>query len=153
VASALQPVGDNLWIADGPIVDFYFFPLNGRAIAAGADHGPAARPVHLVPAGTIPFGQRSCASSSPYARCMTAPCRRTATPGIVDCSCPIFNGPHDLGVDQGKCGLDGGLIWFSAFHSQVERRLRARRKPHARVVTRRKHTQDAMTQASWETEL
>ena len=64
----------------------------------------------------IPFGHKSCTSSSPYAGCMTAPCRRTATPGIVDCSCPIFNGPHDLGVAQGQCSLEDGLIWSSAFY-------------------------------------
>jgi len=67
-------------------------------------------------AGKIPFGHKSCPSSSAYAGCMTAACRRTAPPGIVDCSCPIFKGPHDLSVDQGKCSLDGGLIWSSAYY-------------------------------------
>ncbi len=66
-------------------------------------------------ASKIPFGHKNC-TSAPYAGCMTAPCRRTATPGIVDCSCAIFNGAHDLGVDQGKCSLDEGLVWSSAFY-------------------------------------
>ena len=34
MASALQPVGDNLWIADGPIVDFYSFPYPTRMAVA-----------------------------------------------------------------------------------------------------------------------
>jgi hypothetical protein len=63
----------------------------------------------------LPFGHTQCAPA-PYAGCMTAPCRRTSTPGIVDCSCPIFKGAYDIGVNNGKCALGGGLIWSAAFY-------------------------------------
>lgn len=63
----------------------------------------------------IPLGHTKCAPG-PYAGCMTAPCRRSATPGIVDCSCPIYSGPNDLGVSNGKCSLSGGLIWSAAYY-------------------------------------
>ncbi len=66
-------------------------------------------------AGKIPFGHSRC-DSSPYAGCMTAPCRRTATPGIVDCSCPMFSGPHELGTDHGDCNAGDGLVWSSAYY-------------------------------------
>ncbi|HVA41537.1 MAG TPA: hypothetical protein VNF49_12780, partial [Candidatus Binataceae bacterium] len=70
-------------------------------------------------AGKIPFRHARCASG-PYAGCMTAPCRRTATPGIVDCSCPIFNGPHELSVNHGNCSLGDGLVWSSAYYPKWE---------------------------------
>lgn len=66
-------------------------------------------------ANKIPFGHSRCDSGA-YAGCMTAPCRRTATPGIVDCSCPIFSGPHELGTDHGDCNAGDGLVWSSAYY-------------------------------------
>lgn len=66
-------------------------------------------------AGKFPMGHTKCGSGA-YAGCMTAPCRRTGTPGIVDCSCPIFTGPNDLGVSNGKCNLGDGGIWSAAFY-------------------------------------
>jgi hypothetical protein len=66
-------------------------------------------------ADKLPFGHSRC-GSGPYAGCMTAPCRRTATPGIVDCSCPIFSGPYELGSNHGNCDAGDGLVWSSAYY-------------------------------------
>ena len=35
-----------------------------------------------------------------YAGCMTAPCTRTAEDGIVNCECPTFPGPFQIGLND-----------------------------------------------------
>ena len=62
------------------------------------------------------LGSTSCgASEPPYAGCMTAPCTRTDEPGIVECSCPLFNGEYQVGQDEVSCDLGGDLVWSAAF--------------------------------------
>jgi hypothetical protein len=58
-----------------------------------------------------------------YAGCMTAPCKRTGktdpttTLGLVQCGCPTFTGPYQVGtaISQDDCGLDGNYIWSAAY--------------------------------------
>ena len=45
------------------------------------------------------IGQTNC-SRAPYVGCMTAPCFATDQPGIVQCSCPVFDGPYQVGQDR-----------------------------------------------------
>jgi hypothetical protein len=51
----------------------------------------------------------------PYAGCMTAPCFKTKTPGIVQCSCPVFDGPYQVGQNDQACTLGGDLVWSGAY--------------------------------------
>ena len=60
------------------------------------------------------LGQTNCVSA-PYAGCMTAPCFPTDKPGIVECSCPVFNGLFQVGQNGETCSLGGNLVWSAAF--------------------------------------
>jgi hypothetical protein len=50
-----------------------------------------------------------------YAGCMTAPCFKTNQAGIVNCSCPVFDGPYQVGQNDQACTLGGGLTWSAAY--------------------------------------
>ena len=54
-------------------------------------------------------------SQAPYAGCMTAPCSKTDQTGIVQCSCPVFNGPYQVGQNEQQCTLGSDLIWSAAY--------------------------------------
>ncbi|MGO9061848.1 MAG: hypothetical protein ACLQU2_31435 [Candidatus Binataceae bacterium] len=60
------------------------------------------------------LGQTNC-SRAPYVGCMTAPCFATNQPGIVQCSCPVFDGPYQVGQNGQACTLGGDLVWSAAF--------------------------------------
>jgi hypothetical protein len=60
------------------------------------------------------IGQTNCGTSL-YAGCMTAPCDATTTPGIVNCSCPTFNGPYQVGQNEQACTLGDNLVWSAAY--------------------------------------
>lgn len=62
------------------------------------------------------LGSTDCGTSL-YAGCMTAPCKRTSTKGIVECSCPTFNGPYQVGstIDSEQCLLGSDLVWSAAY--------------------------------------
>ncbi|HEY2107579.1 MAG TPA: hypothetical protein VGH29_17395 [Candidatus Binataceae bacterium] len=62
------------------------------------------------------IGQTNCGKAA-YAGCMTAPCYRTGKPGTVDCQCPVFDGPYQLGqtLPAQECTLDQGLVWSAAY--------------------------------------
>jgi hypothetical protein len=60
------------------------------------------------------IGQTSCASA-PYVGCMTAPCFNTNNPGIAQCSCPVFDGPYQVGQNAQSCTLGDGLVWSAAY--------------------------------------
>jgi hypothetical protein len=62
------------------------------------------------------LGSTSCSSAEPpYAGCMTAPCQRTDQPGIVECSCPVFPGPYQVGQSGVSCDLGDDLVWSAAY--------------------------------------
>ncbi len=52
--------------------------------------------------------------TAPYAGCMTAPCFKTTQAGIVNCSCPVFNGPYQVGQTDQACTLGDNLVWSAA---------------------------------------
>ncbi len=60
------------------------------------------------------IGQTSCASA-PYGGCMTAPCFATGESGIVECSCPVFDGPYQVGQNRQACSLGDDLVWSAAY--------------------------------------
>src|SRR5262249_42136336 len=68
--------------------------------------------------------------AQPYAGCMTAPCAKTGETDpntglpVVQCACPVFDGPYQVGQDKATCDLrtappskGGGanLAWSAAF--------------------------------------
>jgi hypothetical protein len=65
-----------------------------------------------VPSNGI--GQTSCASA-PYVGCMTAPCFEDGKSGLVRCSCPVFDGPFQIGQNDQTCSLGGDLVWSAAY--------------------------------------
>jgi hypothetical protein len=60
------------------------------------------------------IGQTGC-TQAPYAGCMTAPCFKTGNPGIVQCSCPVFDGPYQVGQNNQACNLGDDLVWSAAY--------------------------------------
>ncbi len=68
------------------------------------------------------LGQTNC-SEGLYAGCMTAPCQRTSTEGIVECSCPTFEGLYQVGTalqnPSEECTLEDSLVWSAAFGPDV----------------------------------
>jgi hypothetical protein len=72
-----------------------------------------------------PIGSTDCSSDatrSPYAGCMTAPCFGAPAPGpdphtvTINCDCPIYDGPYQIGkdVDPSQCD-DAPMAWSAAF--------------------------------------
>jgi hypothetical protein len=65
----------------------------------------------------------------PYAGCMTAPCKSTVDPvtglpprdpvtghELVQCACPTYTGPYQVGYPNGNaCGLGGDNVWSAAY--------------------------------------
>ena len=60
------------------------------------------------------LGLTNC-STSQYAGCMTAPCFKTGQPQIDTCSCPVFNGPYQVGTSDSACTLGDDLVWSAAY--------------------------------------
>jgi hypothetical protein len=60
------------------------------------------------------IGQTSC-TAEPYAGCVTAPCLPTDQAGIVNCSCPTFDGPYQVGQNAQICTLGDNLVWSAAY--------------------------------------
>jgi hypothetical protein len=46
---------------------------------------------------------------------MTAPCQRTDKPGIVDCSCPTYDGPYHVRQSEVSCDLGDDHVWSAAY--------------------------------------
>ena len=67
-----------------------------------------------VPEETI--GCTDCTEPQLYAGCMTAPCTRTDEDGIVNCLCPTFDGPYQVGLNNQACNLGEELVWSAAFN-------------------------------------
>ncbi len=73
----------------------------------------------------LPISQTTCETPALYAGCMTAPCKRTGdidpTTGLplVQCACPTFDGPYQVGQDLSQtgqqCVLGGNFVWSAAF--------------------------------------
>ena len=61
--------------------------------------------------------------SAAYAGCMTAPCKETGktdpTTGLplVQCGCPVYDGPYQVGQEISKtdCHLGGNYVWSAAY--------------------------------------
>jgi hypothetical protein len=51
---------------------------------------------------------------APYAGCMTAPCKMTAS-GFAQCSCPVFWGPFQVPKANAQCELGDHLVWSGSY--------------------------------------
>lgn len=67
------------------------------------------------------LGQTNCPMSL-YAGCMTAPCWADpdAPPGTINCMCPTYDGPFQIGAFDTACPLDGDLVWSAAYNPTEE---------------------------------
>ncbi|HEX9665874.1 MAG TPA: hypothetical protein VGA95_04865 [Thermodesulfobacteriota bacterium] len=61
------------------------------------------------------IGQTNCTQAL-YAGCMTAPCIKTDEEGIVDCLCPTFDGPYQIGLNNQTCDIGPEFVWSAAFN-------------------------------------
>ena len=89
--------------------------INNQTLIPGADL-LSAFSFDCIP--TNGLGITNC-EQAPYAGCMTAPCYRTsdtAKTGIVQCSCPVYNGPYQVGEDYQECTLGDDLVWSAAYN-------------------------------------
>lgn len=87
--------------------------VNANTLIPGADM-VSTFSFDCVPTDGI--GSTNCQANL-YAGCMTAPCKRTGTDGIVECSCPTYNGPYQVGstIEPERCLLGNDLVWSAAY--------------------------------------
>lgn len=89
--------------------------INQKKLIPGADL-ISTFSLDCVPSDGL--GLTNCGQAT-YAGCMTAPCKRTGSKGIVECSCPTYDGPYQVGATladpQTQCTLGGDLVWSAAF--------------------------------------
>jgi hypothetical protein len=94
--------------------------VNSAPVCQSVNHGnliPGTKLYSTFSFDCIPtngIGQTSC-TTAPYAGCMTAPCFPTDQPGIVQCSCPTFDGPYQVGQNGHMCSLGDDLVWSAAY--------------------------------------
>src|SRR5208283_1619397 len=94
--------------------------LNSAPVCANVNRGnliPGSSVYSTFSFDCVPengIGLTNCAQEQ-YAGCMTAPCFKTSQAGIVNCSCPTFNGPYQVGQNDQACTLDDNLVWSAAY--------------------------------------
>jgi hypothetical protein len=94
--------------------------LNSAPVCANVNQGnliPGSSVYSTFSFDCVPengLGLTDC-GTAPYAGCMTAPCFKTNQAGIVNCSCPVFNGPYQVGQNDQACSLGGDLTWSAAY--------------------------------------
>jgi hypothetical protein len=92
--------------------------INNNTLIPGAD---LISTFSLYLEKQIPIHETSCATSAAYAGCMTAPCKRTGKidPNtnlpLVQCGCPTFTGPYQVGTATDQCVLGGNYVWSAAY--------------------------------------
>jgi hypothetical protein len=92
--------------------------INNNTLIPGAD---LISTFSLYLKKEIPISLTSCPTSSAYAGCMTAPCKRTGKidPKIrlplVQCGCPVFTDPYQVGTTTDHCVLEGNYVWSAAY--------------------------------------
>lgn len=96
---------------DAPVCQF----INQNLLFPGAD---LISTFSFTCVPELGIGMTDCTTKpfTTYAGCMTAPCKRSDTPGIVNCSCPTFTGPHQLGQNLQSCTLNDNLVWSAAYN-------------------------------------
>jgi len=92
--------------------------INNNTLIPGAD---LISTFSLYLREQIPISLTSCPTPSAYAGCMTAPCKRTGKIDpktrlpLVQCGCPVFTGPYQVGTTTDHCVLEGNYVWSAAY--------------------------------------
>ena len=92
-----------------PVCDY----INRNTLFPGADRVSA---FSFDCALEAPIGQTQCSTPAPYAGCMTAPCTTTNQEGVVECQCPVYDGPYQIGQSGQVCELGSDMVWSAAFN-------------------------------------
>lgn len=94
--------------------------LNSAPVCQSVNNGtliPKAQMFSTFSFDCVPtngIGQTNC-GQAPYVGCMTAPCYASSQAGTVSCSCPVFDGPYQVGQNEQACTLGGDLVWSAAY--------------------------------------
>ena len=108
--SLCQPTGSR----PAPVCE----AINNNTLIPGAD---LISTFSLYLKEQIPISLTSCPTSAAYAGCMTAPCKRTGKIDpkvrlpLVQCGCPVFTGPYQVGTTTDHCVLEGNYVWSAAY--------------------------------------
>jgi hypothetical protein len=88
--------------------------IPGADVISTFSPSPAAAlaEAHLLAAAKSPA--LTICPKAPYAGCMTAPCKMTAS-GLAQCSCPVFWGPFQLPKANAQCELGDHLVWSGSY--------------------------------------
>lgn len=92
--------------------------INNNTLIPGAD---LISTFSLYLEKQIPISMTTCATPAAYAGCMTAPCKRTGKTdpitglSLVQCGCPVFTGPYQVGTATDQCVLGGNYVWSAAY--------------------------------------
>jgi len=92
--------------------------INNNTLIPGAD---LISTFSLYLEKQIPISMTSCPTPAAYAGCMTAPCKRTGKIDpktrlpLVQCGCPTFTGPYQVGTATDQCVLGGNYVWSAAY--------------------------------------
>jgi hypothetical protein len=105
--------------------------INNNTLIPGAD---LISTFSLYLEKQIPIDPTNCATPAAYAGCMTAPCKRTGktdpTTGLplVQCGCPTFTGPYQVGqkIPADQCVLGGNYVWSAAYTPPSSANYRSR---------------------------
>lgn len=110
--SKCQPTGS----IEAPVCE----SINNNTLIPGAD---LVSTFSTYLAKQMPIDPTLCSTPAAYAGCMTAPCKQTgktdSTTGLplVDCGCPTYTGPYQVGtkISTSQCVLGGNSIWSAAY--------------------------------------
>lgn len=73
----------------------------------------------------MPISPESCPTAT-YAGCMTAPCRNTGKVDpkthlpLVQCACPEYAGPYQVGQENSQCTLNNDRVWSAAYNPMMK---------------------------------
>lgn len=102
---------------EAPVCD----AINDNTLIPGAD---LISTFSLYLEKQIPISITSCTTRpyTAYAGCMTAPCKRTGNKDpktglpLVQCGCPTYTGPFQVGTATDQCALGGNYVWSAAYN-------------------------------------
>jgi hypothetical protein len=103
---------------DAPVCD----AINNNTLIPGAD---LISTFSLYLEKQLPIKPTTCSTPAAYAGCMTAPCKRTGKTDpntglpLVQCGCPTYTGPYQVGQTQDQCVLGGNYIWSAAYNPNM----------------------------------
>jgi hypothetical protein len=98
--------------------------INNNTLIPGAD---LISTFSLYLEKQMPIHETNCPIPSDYAGCMTAPCKRTGKIDpttklpLVQCGCPVYKGPYQVGTATDECVLGGTNVWSAAYNPNLNK--------------------------------